>query len=161
MGHLNGLAPTNQGGPFDRCVIDGSWSPEHQAAHGGPIPFTTGAPASRGIAETWPYEARWKNIGHSRWERSDAVGKREGLEQQEAPTDWAKMNWNQGGNVEDDPVKQQQSRGLNEDGSKRQRGKNKIPNRKRGGIKKHRCNADKEKRDNGTINFFFGNHFRQ
>ena len=39
MGHLNGLAPTNQGGPFDRCVIDGSWSPEHQAAHGGPIPL--------------------------------------------------------------------------------------------------------------------------
>ena len=55
MGQVSGLAPTGQGGPFDKCIINGSWSAEQQALHGGPIPMLSGAPGSRGIPEVWPY----------------------------------------------------------------------------------------------------------
>ena len=55
MGQASGLAPTVQGGPFDKCIINGSWNAEQQAAHGGQIPMLSGAPGSRGIPEVWPY----------------------------------------------------------------------------------------------------------
>jgi len=54
-GYVTGLAPTSKGGPIDECKTEGVWSTERQAAHGGPIPFLSGANASRGIPETWPY----------------------------------------------------------------------------------------------------------
>ena len=49
-GQVSGLAPTHRGGPIDNCIIDGTWSAARQAAHGGPIPFLSGAYASRGGA---------------------------------------------------------------------------------------------------------------
>ena len=55
MGQVSGLAPTWQGGPFDKCIIDGSWNPQQQALHGGPIPMMSGAPGSRGMPEKWPH----------------------------------------------------------------------------------------------------------
>jgi len=54
-GYVTGLAPLSQGGPIDECKKEGVWSAERQAAHGGPIPFLSGASESRGIPETWPY----------------------------------------------------------------------------------------------------------
>ena len=55
LGQVSGLAPTGQGGPFDKCIINGVWNAEQQAAHGGPIPMLSGAPGSRGIPDVWPY----------------------------------------------------------------------------------------------------------
>ncbi len=55
MGQVSGLAPTGQGGPDDRCFINGVWSAEQQALHGGPIPMMSGAPGSRGIPDQWPH----------------------------------------------------------------------------------------------------------
>ena len=57
LGQISGLAPTWQGGPVDRCVIDGTWNPQQQALHGGPIPMMSGAPGSRGVPEKWPHTA--------------------------------------------------------------------------------------------------------
>ena len=99
MGQLSGLAPINQGGPQDKCIIDGVWSPALQAAHGGPIPMLAGAPKSRGIAEAWPYsKTSWAQVGHSNWKK---VG---GFISQENPVEgsqwrrnagasWAEMDW--------------------------------------------------------------------
>ena len=55
LGYVSGLVPTHKGGPIDNCRINGTWSAERQAAHGGPIPFLSGACASRGLPEKWPY----------------------------------------------------------------------------------------------------------
>ena len=49
------------------------------------------------------------------------------------------------------------SQRFNSDGSRRQRGKKKNPNRKRGGVQKRRCNPNKEKRAPQVLNIFFGN----
>ena len=55
MGQVSGLAPKSNGSPFDNCLVEGSWSAEQFALHGGPIPCQGGAPGSRGIPETWPH----------------------------------------------------------------------------------------------------------
>ena len=55
MGQVSGLAPTGQGGPFDKCIINGAWNAEQQALHGGPIPMLSGAPGSRGVPDVWPH----------------------------------------------------------------------------------------------------------
>ena len=66
-GQVSGVAPTNQGCPFDNCVIDGKWNPQQQALHGGPLPMLSGALASRGVPESWPYKAaaktKWTQVG--------------------------------------------------------------------------------------------------
>jgi hypothetical protein len=46
---------------------------------------------------------------------------------------------------------------FNAHGSRRKRGKKKNPNRKRGGVKKRRCNPQKEKRDSESLKKSFGN----
>ena len=103
MGQLSGSAPTNQGGPFDNCIVNGSWSPEHQAAHGGPIPMPAGAPSSNGIVKTWPYNnTNWTHVGHSNCTKVGA-GKENfklitaGQEQLKTGYNWANMAWQQGG----------------------------------------------------------------
>ena len=55
MGQVSGLAPTGQGGPVDKCIINGAWNAEQQALHGGPIPMLSGAPGSRGVPDFWPH----------------------------------------------------------------------------------------------------------
>ena len=64
LGQISGLAPTGQGGPFDKCIINGSWNAAQQALHGGPIPMLSGAPGSRGVPEVWPHmPAQWAENG--------------------------------------------------------------------------------------------------
>ena len=66
MGQFSGLAPTWQGGPVDRCVIDGTWNPQQHLLHGWPIPMMSGAPGSRGVPESWPHtNSQWAEKGLS------------------------------------------------------------------------------------------------
>ncbi len=65
---VSGLAPTFEGGPLDDCVRAGAWSSQQQRAHGGPIPFMSGAAGSRGVKQEWPYShasaTKWTQTGY-------------------------------------------------------------------------------------------------
>ena len=82
MGQFSGLAQKCKGNPFDECLIEGRWSAEQFAMHGGPIPCQGGAPGSRGLPEKWPYHCS----GNTGFRNS-------GNAQTSSETDWANMNW--------------------------------------------------------------------
>ena len=97
-GHISGLAPINQGGPFDNCVIAGKWNEEQQAMHGGPIPMLRGAPGSRGVPEQWPHpRTTWTKKGHMNYCKSESpqAGVDNAVKQNEfrQSTNWASMDW--------------------------------------------------------------------
>ena len=64
-GQISGLSPTGQGGgPFDKCIIKGSWNAAQQTLHGGLIPMLSGALGSRGVPEVWPHvQSQWGDNG--------------------------------------------------------------------------------------------------
>ena len=92
-GQVSGLAPTMKGGPIDHCIVNGSWSAERQAAHGGPIPLLSGAHASRCVPEIWPYtKSRWTQVGHSNWVQTSLSKAKQDETAMQNP-DWTRMNW--------------------------------------------------------------------
>ena len=158
LGQISGLAPTGQGGPFDKCIINGAWIPAQQALHGGPIPMMSGALGSRGIPEVWPHmQTQWAQNGFGNQKRY--FDQTKFLSQPK----WSDLNWNGesksgGGPVpavtpidayggyslrtcfhnqeecNDNNESTKVSQRFNSDGSRRKRGNKKDPNRKRGGV---------------------------
>ena len=76
----------DQGGRFDECYLNGAWSAEQQALHGGPIPCRGGAPLSRGVPELWPYARTEIASSQSMWANSWTTQPRQ-------QTNWTNMDW--------------------------------------------------------------------
>ena len=170
MGQLSGLAPTGQGGPFDDCVINGSWNADQQSLHGGPIPMLGGVPGSRGVPEQWPRNQKHTvQMGFSPFEakmRMQTQWAPAGFANKDIQVDhfqWAGLSWS-ADSKEAETAKHFDKEGMtsgsqrfNSDGTPRKRGYKKGPNRKRGGVQRRRCNPKKKERDTYNLKIFFGN----
>ena len=91
MGSFTGLAPVSQHGPIDNCTINGTWSADHQRAHGGALPIMCGVPGSRGVPETWTQpRTAWEEVSVGIWAKKQPTHNAF-----QHDTDWAQMNWNE------------------------------------------------------------------
>jgi len=176
----------NQGGPFDECYLNGAWSAEQQALHGGPIPCRGGAPLSRGVPEIWPYARSEIASSQSMWANSWTTQPRQ-------QTDWTNMDCNEfpktekarcaassvpavtptdayGGYLvgtlpkelkrrqrDEEWFRQAGSLRHNPDGSKRKGGRKLNKQRTRGGCKRKQVKPGKPERNKEQLRMFFGN----
>ena len=159
---VSGLAPTYEGGPLDDCTVAGAWCSQQQRAHGGPIPFMSGAAGSNGVQQDWPYShasaTSWTQTGYGMYcsSRKGEVGTAISF----ANEDCHDMDWGVG-RPRTALAKKDISRWFDEAGHRLRPWR---PHKGRAGAKRHRSNKqgddDNEKkgfRDPDIIKVFFAN----
>jgi len=158
---VSGLVHSGNGNPFDDCVRDGAWSPEIQAAHGGPIPFLTCSRGSRGAVASWPYaqgaaSTRWEATGHSRYVKSvsQQPGQNEARWKEVHETDCRDLDWTVGRSKVDGSRKKTFHQIQAESGKRIGPWR---PHKGRAGQKRSRCTKPKPDDRVGKLVVFFAN----